>query len=163
MALVVKNPPSNAGDIRDWSSTPGLGRSPRGGHGNLLQYSCLENPMDRGGWRAIVNRVTKNQHYWVTSVQFSHSVMSNSLWPHGLQNTRLPYTSPTPGAYSNSCPSSRWCHSTISSSVVPFSYLQSFSASGSFPMSHFFVSGAKVLEFQFQLQSFQWLFRTDFL
>ena len=67
------------------------------------------------------------------SVQFSHSVMSNSLQPHGLQHTRLPCPSPTPGACSNSCPSSQWCHPTISSSVVPFSsHLQSFPASGFF-------------------------------
>ena len=75
------------------------------------------------------------------SVQFSHSVMSNSLWPHGLQHTRPPCPSPTPGVYSNSCPLSRWCHPTISSSVFPFSScLQSFPASGSFPMSQFFAS-----------------------
>ena len=67
------------------------------------------------------------------SVWCSHSVMSDSLWPHGLQHTRPPCPSPTPGAYSNSCPSSRWCHPTISSSFVPFSScLQSFPASGSF-------------------------------
>ena len=65
------------------------------------------------------------------SVQFSCSVMSDSLWPHGLQHTRLPCPSPTPGACSNSCPSSWWCHPTISSSVIPFSScLQSFPASG---------------------------------
>ena len=56
--LPVKNPPANAGDIRDAGSVPGLGRSPGGGHGNPLQYSCLENPMDRGGWWAAVHRVT---------------------------------------------------------------------------------------------------------
>ena len=61
--------------------------------------------------------------------------MSNSLWPHGLQHTRLPYPSPTPRANSNLCPSSLWCHPTISSSVVPFSsHVQSFPASGSVPM-----------------------------
>ena len=77
------------------------------------------------------------------SVNFSRSVMSDSLWPHGLQHARLPCPSPTPGACSNSCPSSRWCHPTISSSVVPFSCLQSFPASGSFPMSQFFVLGGQ--------------------
>ena len=78
------------------------------------------------------------------SVQFSHSVMSDSLQPHGLQHTRLPCPSPTPRACSNSCPSSRWCHPTISSSVVPFSsHLQSFPASGYFPMSQFFTSGSQ--------------------
>ena len=71
-------------------------------------------------------------------------VQSDSLWPHGLQHARLPYPSPTSRAYSNSCPLSRWCHSTISSSVVPFSScLQSFPALGSFPMSQFFVSGGQ--------------------
>ena len=69
--------------------------------------------------------------------------MSDSLWPHGLQHTRLPCPSPTPRAYSNSCPLSQWCHPTVSSSVVPFSCLQSFPASGSFPMSQFFTSGAQ--------------------
>ena len=70
--------------------------------------------------------------------------MSDSLWPHGLQHTRLPCPSPTPGAYSNSCPLSRWCHPTISSSVIPFSSrLQSFLASGSFQMSQFFPSGGQ--------------------
>ena len=81
---------------------------------------------------------------WVLycSVQFSLSVVSNSLWPHGLQHTRLPCPSPTPGAYSNSCPLHWWCHPIISSSVVPFSScLQSFPASGSFQMSQLFTSG----------------------
>ena len=77
-------------------------------------------------------------------VQFSRSVMSDSLWPHGLQHTRPPCPSPTPWVYSNSCPLNRWCHPTISSSVVPFSFrLQSFPASGSFPMSQLFTSGGK--------------------
>ena len=79
-----------------------------------------------------------------SSVQFSHSVMSDSLWPHGLQHTRLPCSSPTPRAYSNSCPSNQWYHPTISSSIIPFSScLQSFPASGSFPMSQFFTSGGQ--------------------
>ena len=76
------------------------------------------------------------------SVQFSHSVVSDSLRPHGLQHIRPPCPSPTPGVYSNSCPLTRWCHPTISSSVVPFSScLQSFPASKSFPMSQLFTSG----------------------
>ena len=75
-------------------------------------------------------------------VQFSSSVRSDSLWPHGLQHTRLPCPSPTLGAYSNSCPSSQWCHPTITSSFGPFSSrLQSFPASGSFLVSQFFASG----------------------
>ena len=74
--------------------------------------------------------------------QFSHPIMSDSLWPHELQHTRPPCPSPTPRACSNSCPSSWWCHPTISPSVVPFSSrLQSFPASGSFPMSQLFASG----------------------
>ena len=76
--------------------------------------------------------------------QFSRSVMSNSLQPHGLQHARLPCPSPTTGACSNSCPSSRWCHPTISSSAVPFSSCpQSFPASKSFPVSQFFTSGGQ--------------------
>ena len=72
----------------------------------------------------------------VFPVQFSRSVMSNSLRPHGLQNARPPFPSPAPGVYSNSCPLSLWCHPTISSSVIPFSSrLQSFPESGSFQMS----------------------------
>ena len=61
MALVVKSLPTNAGYIRDVGSMPGLGRSPGGEHGNTLQYSCLENPMDRGAWRATAHRVTNSQ------------------------------------------------------------------------------------------------------
>ena len=76
-------------------------------------------------------------------VQFSHSVMSNSLRPQGLQHAKLPCPSPTPRACSNSCPSSRQCHPTISSSVIPFSHLQSFPASASFPVSQFFESGGQ--------------------
>ena len=75
------------------------------------------------------------------SVQFSHSVVSDSLWPRGLQQGRPPCPSPTPGACSDSCPLNRWCHPTISSSVIPFSTcLQSFPASGSFQMSQLFAS-----------------------
>ena len=79
-----------------------------------------------------------------TQSHFSCSVMSDSLRPHGLQHARPLCSSPTPRVYSNSCPLSRCCHSTISSSVVPFSsHLQSFPASGSFPMSQFFASGGR--------------------
>ena len=83
-------------------------------------------------------------YLWFSSVQFSHSVMFDSLWPHGLQHTRPPCPSPAPGVYSISRPSSQWCHPAISSSVVPFSSCpQSFPASGSFPMSKFFTSGGQ--------------------
>ena len=76
------------------------------------------------------------------AVQFSCSVVSDSLWPHGLQHARPPCPSLTPGVHSNSRPLSQWCHPTISSSVIPFSSrLQSFPASGSFQMSQFFTSG----------------------
>ena len=76
------------------------------------------------------------------SVQFSHSVVSDSLQPHESQHARLPCPSPAPGVYSNSCPSSRWCYLTISSSALPFSFcLQCFPVSGSFPMSQLFPSG----------------------
>ena len=86
----------------------------------------------------------KNFHEDVlSSVQFSHSVVSNSLQPHRPQHSRPPCPSPTPGVYSDSCPLSRWCHPTISSSVIPFSHLQSFPASGSFQMSQFFASGGQ--------------------
>ena len=78
-----------------------------------------------------------------SSVQFSCSVMSYSLWPHELQHDKPPCPSPTPGVYSNSCPLSQWCHPTISSSVIPFSCSQSFPASGSFPMSQLFTSGGQ--------------------
>ena len=76
--------------------------------------------------------------------QFSLSVVSDFLWPHGLQYARPPCPSPTSGVYSNSCPLSRWCHPSISSSVIPFSSCpQSFPASGSFPMTQFFESGGQ--------------------
>ena len=79
------------------------------------------------------------------SIRFKFSlVQPNSLWPYGLKHARLPCPSPTPRACSNSCPSSQWCHPTMSSSVIPFSScFQSFPASGSFPMSQFFASGGQ--------------------
>ena len=85
-------------------------------------------------------------YHWdaLSSVQFSRSVVSNSLQPHWLQHARLSCPSPTPGAYSNSCPLSWWWHPTISSSVIPFSsHLQSFPQSGSFPMNQFFTLGGQ--------------------
>ena len=84
------------------------------------------------------------QYHRVLVVQFSCSVVSNSLQPHGLQHTRPPCPLPIPGVYSDSCPLSRWYHLAISSSVIPFfSCLQSFPASGSFQMSQFFASGGQ--------------------
>ena len=86
--------------------------------------------------------LSKHGIYIQQNIRFS-SVMSNSLRHHGLQHTRLPCPSPTPGAYSNSCPSHQWCHPTISSSIIFSSHLQSFPASGSFQMSHLFTSGSQ--------------------
>ena len=95
-----------------------------------------------------------------SSVQFTCSVISNSLRPHGLQHARPPCPSPTPRDYSNSCPLSQWCHPTITSSAIPYSSLPP-----SFPSLLKSVSSshqvAKVLEFQLQHQSFQWIFRTN--
>ena len=81
---------------------------------------------------------------WSWGFQFSHSVVSDSLQPHGLQHARISCPSPTPRGYSNSCPLSRWCHPTISSSVVPFSCFQPFPASGSFLMSQFISVGQSI-------------------
>ena len=95
---VVKEPPANAGDT---GLIPKFGGSPGVGNGNPLQYSCLGNPVDRRAWWTTVHGVAK-----FSSVQFNHSAMSNSLQPHGLQHARPPCPSPTPAAYSNSCPQS---------------------------------------------------------
>ena len=94
-------------------------------------------------WMNTVNQPKGNSNSISCSVQFSSSVMSNSLWLHAPQHTRPPCPSPTPRAYSDSCPLSRWYHPTISPSVVPFSSYLSFPASGSFPMSQFFASGGQ--------------------
>ena len=100
-------------------------------------------------WNRVYKEVINVQWYQkggalINKIQFSRSVISNSLQPHGLQHTRLPCPSPTPRVYSNSCASSQWCHPTISSFVIPFSsHLQHFPASGSFPMSQFFTSGGQ--------------------
>ena len=101
-------------------------------------------------WHNIVSQLYSNKTFLKkkcktnASVQFSHSVVSDSSQPHEPQHARVPCPSPTPGVYPNPCPSSRWCHPTISSSVIPFSSCpQSFPASGSFPMSQFFASGGQ--------------------
>ena len=104
------------------------------------RISWTEGPsglQSMGSERVRHDLVTEN-----ACAQFSHSVVSDSLRPRGLQHAKLPCPSPTPGAYSNSCPSSWWYPPLISSSVIPFSsHLQSFPASGSFPVSQFFASG----------------------
>ena len=107
----------------------------------------------------------------LSSVQFSSSVMSYSLRPHELQHPRLPCPSPTPRVYSNSCPSRRWCHPTISCSVIPFSScLHSFPTLGSFSMSEFFTSGgqsigvlASTSVFQMNIQDWFPLGRTGWI
>ena len=97
---------------------------------------------------AIVNR------HLIQCCQFSRSVVSNSLQPHGLQHARPPCPPPTPRVYSNWCWLSRWCHPTISSSVIPFSSrLQSFPALGSFPKSQFFTSSGQSWSFSFSISS----------
>ena len=102
-----------------------------------IRLSNENNFLKRKGKCIILEQIT-------ASVQFSHTVLSDSLQPHESQHGRPPCPSPTPRVHSNSCPSSRWCHSAISSSVVPFSScLQSLSASGSFPMSQLFTWGGQ--------------------
>ena len=122
---------SQAGGFQSWVISPDFSKS-IGFHVGTLLHSISSISC------------TCSINYVSSSVQFSCSVVSNSLWPYGLQYTRLPCSSPTSGTYSNSGPSSWWCHPTISSSVVPFSsHLQSFPASGSFQMSQFFSSGGQ--------------------
>ena len=96
-------------------------------------------------WNESIScHISKQKMSQFSSVQFSHSVVSDSLWPHELQHARPPCPSPTPGVHPNSCALSRWCHPAISSSVVPFSScLQSLPVSGSFPVSQFFTSGSQ--------------------
>ena len=96
------------------------------------------------GMGVVWKEVQEGRGICISSVHFSLSVMSDSLQPHGLHHARPPCLSPTPGVYSNSCPFSRWCHPTTSSSVNLFSsHLQSFPASGSFPMNRFFAWGGQ--------------------
>ena len=106
--------------------------------GNFRQSQKLSSSKGRKYIYCVVSIVTMVS---MGSSQFSHSVMSDYLGPQGLQHAKVPCPSPTPRVCSNSCPSSRWCHPTISSSVPFSSCLQSFPASGSFQMSQFFTSG----------------------
>ena len=108
--------------------------------------SILFSPQAVDGiWGFSPNHTAQHKGLWQIQLSSVQSlVVSDSLQPHGLQHARLLCPSPTPGAYSNSGPSSQWCHLTISSSVVPFfSWLRSFPASGSFPTSQFFISGGQ--------------------
>ena len=125
----------------------------RGLHHLSIQWLCLNS--------TTFLHCTRKMIVSLSSVQFS-SVVSNSLQPHG--HARLPWPSPIPGVYSDSCPLSWWCHSTILSSVVPFSSrIQSLQHQSLFKWVSSLHQVAKVLEFQLQHQSFQWIFRTDFL
>ena len=133
---------------------------PRGGKGFPWQHCLAITPTTEitNEWLALSNKIhlldwnlafipcswMGISHSYFQMVQFSCSVMSDSLRPHGLQHARLPCPLPTPRAYSNSCPSRQWCNPTISSSVISFSsHLQSFLASGSFPVSRFFILGGQ--------------------
>ena len=112
----------------------------------MSQHLGSQEPIDKHS-RILSFRVILFKRISLNNNQSSHSVVSDSLQPHGLQHTRLPCPSPTPRACSNSCPLSLWCHPTISPSVIPFSsHLQSFPASGSLPMSQFFTSRGQSIE-----------------
>ena len=106
VVLVLKNLPTNARDTGDMGSIPESGRPSGEGHGNPLQYSCLVNPVDRGAWWSMVHMVAKSRTLLKllsthSSVQFSRSVVSDSLQPHESQHARPPCPSQTPGVHSN--------------------------------------------------------------
>ena len=141
--LSDKDSTCNAGDIEDVGPLPGLGRSPGKGSGNPLGILAWRIPWTKepGGLQFMGSQ--RVRHNWATntftfilSVQFSSiAQLYLTLQPHGLQHARPSYPSPTAGVYSNSWPLSRWCHPTISSSVILFSCLQSFPATATFQMS----------------------------
>ena len=146
IAQMVKNQP----EMREtWVQSQGWEDPLEDGittHSSILAWRI---PMDRRAWWAIVHGVAKSRT-WLSneaqfsSVQFSHSVVSDSLWPDELQHTRPPCPSPTPGVHPSSCPSSRWCHPAISSSVIPFSSCPlTLPASESFPVSQLFAWGGQ--------------------
>ena len=134
--------------------------------GTWIHSKSLSWPALRGFWAVKwaptcfpKPKMVSGRNFTLRSFHFGCSVMSESLQPHGLQNTRPPCPSPTPRAYSNSCPSSWWCHPTISSSVIPLpSCLQSFPASGYFQMSQFFASGGQNIGVSASTWSFRWIF-----
>ena len=106
----------------------------------MVKIQNIDNLLCWWGWRLTGALI----YHWFSSVQFIHSVVSDSLWPHEAHHARPPCPSPTPGVHPNPCPLSRWCHPTISSSVVPFSSCpQSLPASESFPMSQRFTWGGQ--------------------
>ena len=125
----------SAAEQPGWSPPGPLGKGAESGFALGPEYARLPKGPPRGS-ESLSLLITP-------SLQFSCSVMSDSLPPHGLQHTRPPCPSPTPGACSDSCLLSEWCHPTISSSLVLFSHFQSFPASGSFQMSQFFTSGGQ--------------------
>ena len=124
-------------------------------------------------WKRRVKKLAQNSTFkklrtWhlvpFSSVQFSRSVVSDSLRPHELQHARAPCPTPTPGVYSNSCPSSWWCHPAISSSVVPFSSCpQSLPESGSFPISQLIAWGGQSIGVSASASALPIIFRVDFL
>ena len=129
---------------------------------DVLIYTCVASHMN--SWIVSSFKMYSSWDLYINSVQFSCSVLSDSLWPHESQHARPLCPSPSPRVHSNSCPSSRWCHPAISSLVIPFSSCpQSFPASGFFQWINSLHEVAKVLEFQLQHQSFQWTPRTDLL
>ena len=106
--------------------------------------SCIEGTNKQNPFFLKDRKCIMFKWFLPSSVQFSHSVVSNSLWPRELQYARLLCPSPNPGVHPNPCPSSQWCHPTISSSVIPFSSCpQSFPASGSFQICQLFTSGGQ--------------------
>ena len=109
----------------------------------VVLEKTLESPLDCKEIQPVHSEGDQPWDFFGSSVQFSHSFVSNSLRPHELQHARPPCPSPTSGIHSNPCPLSQWCHPTISSSVIPFSCPQSFPASVSFPMSQLFASGGQ--------------------
>ena len=132
-----------------------LPRSPKDYSIHMCLFRCL-------AYRVIVTMFLNS--IYMHSVQFSHSVVSDSQWPHESLHARPQCPSPTPGVHSNSHPSCRWCHQAISSSVVPFASCPQFlRASESFPVSQLFTWGGQILEFQPQHHSFQGTPRVDLL
>ena len=129
----------------------------------------LKQQQDSNHLRIICNHPRPNALEWVWRISsplllFSRSVMSNSLWPHGLQHARLPCPSLSPRVCSDSCSLSSWCYLTISSSTTLFSFcLQSLPASGPFPMSQFFASGGQSIGVSASASVLQWICRVDFL
>ena len=156
--LVVKLPQVSANEVRQWPRIK-ITRAPEQFWGPLcIRHQTQGMQVEWLLWAGYI---------YTSSVQFSRSIVSNSLQPHGLQHARPPCPSPTPGIYPNSCPLSWWCHPIISSSVIPFFSFNLSQHQGLFKWVSSSHQVAKVLEFQFQHQfqhqSFQWTLKTDLL